>query len=62
MDIFEEMDHQNLTLRFFNALNGNGIPGAMVEIQRLGAFTTDRKGKFLFPIPSDGTYDVSFKK
>jgi hypothetical protein len=61
-DIFEEMDHQNLTLRFFNAINGNEISGASVDIDKIGAFRTDQKGKVRFPIPSDGIYKVSFRK
>jgi len=61
-DMFEEMDNQNLTLRFFNAVNGNAIPGAMVEIEGIGAAETDSEGKLLFPIPEDGNYNVSFRK
>ncbi len=61
-DMFEEMDYQNLTLRFFNAVNGNGIPGAEVEIEGIGAGETDDEGKLLFPVPEDGIYDVYFRK
>lgn len=61
-DAFEELESQNLTLRFFNAINGIGIPGAAVEIHRVGTFKTDSKGRVLFPIPSDGIYKVSFSK
>jgi len=61
-DIFEEMDYKNLTLRFFNAINGKEIPGAQVSIEKIGIFKTDHEGKLLFPIPSDGTYQVSFRK
>ncbi len=60
-DVFEEMDRQNLTLRFFNAVTGNEIPGARVAIDSV-EYTTDEEGKVLFPAPaSDGLYPVSFR-
>ena len=60
-DVFEELDKHNLTLRFFNALDGNAIPGATVTVG--GAeYSTDEDGKVLFPAPdSDGIYTVSFR-
>ena len=60
-DVFEELDRQNLTLRFFNALNGSEIQGAKVTIDRID-YTTDEEGKVLFPAPeTDGLYPVSFQ-
>jgi len=60
-DVFEELDKQNLTLRFFNALTGNEIPGAKVIIDSI-EYTTDEEGKALFPAPeADGMYPVSFR-
>ena len=60
-DVFEELDRHNLTLRFFNALNGKEIPGATVTVNG-GEYSTDEEGKALFPAPdSDGFYPVSFR-
>ncbi len=60
-DVFEELDRQNLTLRFFNAVNGNEIAGAKVTIDSM-EYTTDEEGKALFPAPeADGMYPVSFR-
>jgi hypothetical protein len=60
-DVFEELDKQNLTLRFFNAVNGNVISGAVVTIDSAD-YTTDEEGKILFPAPEvDGLYAVSFR-
>jgi hypothetical protein len=60
-DVFEELDHQNLTLRFFNALDGREVQGGQVSVN--GAeYTTDEEGKILFPAPdSDGLFPVSFR-
>ncbi len=60
-DVFDELDHQNLTLRFFNALTGAEIPGATVTVNG-GTYDTDEEGKVQFPAPdSDGLYPVSFR-
>ncbi len=60
-DVFEEMDKQNLTLRFFNAVTGSEILGARVTIDSV-EYTTDEEGKVLFPAPkNDGLYPVSFR-
>ncbi len=60
-DVFDELDHQNLTLRFFNALTGTEIPGAAVTINNV-EYRTDDEGKVQFPAPdSDGFYPVSFR-
>ncbi len=60
-DVFDELDHQNLTLRFFNALTGAGIPGATVTINNV-EYNSDEEGKVQFPAPdSDGIYPVAFR-
>ncbi len=60
-DVFEELDHQNLTLRFFDALTGAQIPGATVTVNNAD-YVTDDEGKVQFPAPdSDGLYPVSFR-
>ena len=60
-DVFEELDRKNLTLRFFNAVNGNEIQGATVTIDSID-YTSDEEGKVVFPaLESDGIYPVSFR-
>ncbi|HEY6952865.1 MAG TPA: hypothetical protein VI758_10690 [Bacteroidota bacterium] len=60
-DVFEEMERKNLALRFYNAVNGSEIPGAIVTVNN-GEYTTDAEGKILFPTPGgDGVYPVSFR-
>ncbi len=60
-DVFEELDRKNLTLRFFNALDGKEIAGATVTVN--GAeYSTDEEGKAVFPAPGvDGLYPVTFR-
>jgi hypothetical protein len=60
-DVFDELDHQALTLRFFNAVSGAGIPAATVSVN--GAdYSTDDEGTMRFPVPdSDGIFPVSFR-
>jgi len=45
----DEMDTENYTLRFLNALDGNPVQDANVEITDIGSFTTDVQGKIKFP-------------
>ncbi len=60
-DVFEELDKKNLTLRFFDALNGREIPGATVTVNGTD-YETDEEGKVAFPAPEeDGLYPVSFR-
>ncbi|MBS1271875.1 MAG: hypothetical protein MAGBODY4_01007 [Candidatus Marinimicrobia bacterium] len=62
-DAFTEMESDQLTLRFFNALNGEPIPAADVTIESIGTYQTDGEGKILFPIPAENdTYKVTFSK
>ncbi len=61
-DVFEEDENENLTLRFFNALNGEAIPDAIVQIEKFGEFKSDEEGKVRFPIPDeDGFLQVHFE-
>ncbi len=62
VDVFEELENNNLTLRFFNAVNGKEINGASVEIENVGEYYSDEEGKVVFPAPDkDGKYMVSFR-
>jgi len=61
VDVFEELETGNLTLRFFNALTGKPIEGGSVVIERTGEYGTDEEGKVVFPPPDeDGVLQVSF--
>jgi hypothetical protein len=61
-DVIEEDEAGNLTLRFFNALTGDPIPGATVTIEKENQFTTDGEGKIRFPAPEeDGILLVHFE-
>ncbi|MDA3893875.1 MAG: hypothetical protein PF517_19620 [Salinivirgaceae bacterium] len=60
-DVFEEEENQNLTLRFFNALTGDPIEGAIVSIEDLGEYTSDAEGKVRFPITEDGFLKIHFE-
>ncbi len=58
----DEMDSENFTLRFYNALDGNPIEGAKVEIEGIGNFETDFEGKLKFPkTEEDGKLPVHFR-
>lgn len=60
-DAFNEMEGE-LTLYFFNALNGEPIEKAQVTIDGVGEYTTDDAGRVFFPIPEeDGKYRVRFQ-
>jgi hypothetical protein len=45
----DEMDADNHTLRFSNALTGDAVKGARITIQDVGTFVTDAEGKIKFP-------------
>jgi hypothetical protein len=52
----------NLTLRFYNALDGKEIPSATIEIKGIGNYTTDESGKIRFPAPEEhGAYSFTFQ-
>jgi len=60
-DIFEELETGNLTLRFFNAVNGSPIAGGTVQIETLEVMQTDDEGKVLFASPErDGILTARF--
>lgn len=62
-DAMVEMEDNQLALYFFNAINGETITDADVEIEKLGTFKSDLAGRVRFPIPKDGgLYMVQFKK
>jgi len=57
----DEMDTENFTLHFFNALDGKPIEGAAVEIDGVGLYKTDFEGKLKFPrTAEDGDLAVHF--
>ena len=60
-DAFAEIN-SNLSLRFFNALNGNPIPNATITVGELGEFNTDYEGIALFPAENleDGDLKIIF--
>ncbi len=60
-DVFEELETGNLTLRFFNAVNGHSIAGGVVQIETIGEMQTDEEGKVLFAPPEqDGILTARF--
>lgn len=62
-DAEEEMTSGLLTLYFFNALNGEPLSGANVELDGVGIYTTDYQGKINF-LPQEDDYQqhVIFRK
>ena len=61
-DVFRELESRELTLWFFNALDGTPLVEAKVEIENFGAYTSNYEGKIIFKIPPDGSYEVRFEK
>ena len=62
-DEMENLEHGNLTLRFFDAVSGDPLPNGDVKIQGMGSFTTDSSGIVRFPKPEqDGKIHVVFTK
>lgn len=62
-DAFEEEENQNLTLRFFNALDGEPISNALITIEGSNRYKSDDKGKIRFSIPQeDGFVHFKFEK
>jgi hypothetical protein len=51
-----------LTLRFFNAENGNPVADATITIQDFRTMTTDMEGKIRFEKQPDGIYPFTFEK
>ncbi len=61
-DVFEELDSGNLTLRFYNAVNGTPIAGGSVVIEQIGELVTDEEGKVVFAPPvENGLLQVVFR-
>jgi len=57
----DEMDTNSFTLRFINALDGEPVMGAVVELDVIGLYETDMEGKIKFPkIGEDGDIGVHF--
>ncbi|MBU0560707.1 MAG: hypothetical protein KKD86_12990 [Bacteroidetes bacterium] len=60
-DSFSEIKGE-LTLRFFNALDGKPIPDADVMVMNIGEYETDFEGKVLFLLPEeDGIFKIKFQ-
>ncbi len=58
----DEMDTDSFTLRFINALDGEPVMGAVVELDGVGLYETDMEGKIRFPrMKEDGDIGVHFK-
>jgi len=57
-DAFAELEGE-LTLYFLNALDGNPIADASVNILGLGVFITDSEGKIRFPLPEEENDQLS---
>lgn len=59
----DEMDSENFTIRFVNALDGEPIKGGIVKIEGIGDFETDMEGKLKFPrTEEDGILLLTFTK
>jgi len=52
--------HGLIPMRFFDALTGNPISGAVIEIPNVGNFNTNTAGKIAFPVLPDGKYTLIF--
>jgi hypothetical protein len=61
-DAMTEIDDGKLTLYFINALDGEAVKDATVNIAELGEFTTNAIGRLRFDIPKDGLYLMHFNK
>ncbi|MBU2651917.1 MAG: hypothetical protein KKA81_13390 [Bacteroidetes bacterium] len=63
LDDVEAEQEGILTLRFYNALDGEPIVDADILIQDMGEFKTDMEGKVRFPNPGkDGRFPFQFSK
>ena len=59
-DVFKELSESKLTLRFFDALNGQPIQGGKVVIKGVGEYETEYNGTIAFDIPEDNIYTIYF--
>ncbi len=56
----DEMDSDNFTVRFYNALDGQPIKDGTVSIENIGEFKTDQEGKVKFPRMDDQVLLITF--
>ncbi len=62
-DAFNELDNNELSLLFTDALTGKFVKDGSVTIKKIGEFTTNYQGQVFFPIPEkDDFYLVHFAK
>jgi len=61
-DVFDELESDQLSLRFLDALTGDGISDGQVLIEGIGSYQTDFEGKLMFDIPPDGFYHIKFQR
>lgn len=61
-DVFNEMDNDVMTIRFYDALTGNPVQGASIMIENVGNYETDMEGRVMFPKQADGYLRAIFKK
>lgn len=61
-DVFQEMDNNIFTIRFFDALSGDPIESAEVMIENIGTYSSDSDGRVMFPRQPDGMLKAIFKK
>jgi len=62
-EALRELELEELSLLFTDALTGKSIPDALVQIKGIGKFSTDTHGYVYFQIPEvDGYYSVTFQK
>jgi len=56
----DEMDSENFTVRFYDALSGDPIKDGTVTIENIGEFKTDQEGKVKFPKMDDQVLLMTF--
>jgi len=61
-EAMRELEEDELTLRFLNALTGEPVSDASVKIDGIGSYTTDHTGACYFSVFEDGEYTVRFSK
>ena len=57
-DSFNELEG-DLSMYFFNAINGKPVKGAKIKLKGIDEFTSDANGKILFPAPNDPFAKIS---
>lgn len=61
-DVFNEIDNNIMTIRFYDAITGNPVEGANVKIENVGEYETDMEGRVMFPKQADGYLRAIFSK